>query len=52
MVTTNNVCLDRKTRQVHLPENFPEDDSLLEELYNKAAQKGCEDIRVQARGLD
>ena len=37
MVKLNNVCLDRKTRQVHLPENFPEDDSLLEVLYNKAA---------------
>ena len=46
MVTTNNVCLDRKTRQVHLPENFPEDDVLLEELYNKAAQKGLEDIMI------
>lgn len=39
MVTTNSVCLDRKTRQVHLPVDFPEDDILLEELYNKAAQK-------------
>ena len=46
MVKLNNVCLDRETRQVHLPENFPEDDNLLEELYNKAAQKGFEDIMI------
>lgn len=46
MVTTNSVCLDRKTRQVHLPVDFPEDDILLEELYNKAAQKGWEDIMI------
>lgn len=46
MVTLNNVCLDYKTKQVHLPENFPEDDNLLEELYNKAAQKGWEDILI------
>ena len=46
MVKLNNVCLDRETKQVHLPENFPEDDVLLEELYNKAAQKGLEDIMI------
>lgn len=46
MVTTNNVCLDRKTRQVHLPVDFPEDDVLLEELYNKASAKGYEDIMI------
>lgn len=46
MVKLNNVCLDCETKQVHLPENFPEDDVLLEELYNKAAQKGLEDIMI------
>lgn len=46
MVITNNVCLDRKTRQVHLPENFPADDALLETLFNKASQKGWEDIMI------
>lgn len=46
MVTTNNVCLDRKTRQVHLPVDFPEDDNLLETLFNKASAKGYEDIMI------
>lgn len=46
MVKLNNICLDHETKQVHLPENFPEDDNLLEELYNKAAQKGWEDIMI------
>ena len=46
MVKLNNVCLDRKTRQVHLPVDFPEDDVLLEELYNKASAKGYEDIMI------
>lgn len=46
MVKLNNICLDRETKQVHLPENFSEDDVLLEELYNKAAQKGLEDIMI------
>lgn len=46
MVTTNNVCLDRKTRQVHLPVDFPEDDALLETLFNKASAKGYEDIMI------
>lgn len=52
MVTTNNVCLDRKTRQVHLPENFPENDVLLEELYNKASAKGYEDIMIGYPAMD
>ena len=52
MVTTNNICLDRKTRQVHLPADFPEDDILLEELYNKAAQKGWEDIMISYPVMD
>lgn len=46
MVKLNNICLDRETKQVHLPESFPEDDVLLEELYNKAVQKGFEDIMI------
>ena len=46
MVTTNNICLDCETKQVHLPVDFPEDDALLEELYNKATQKGFEDIMI------
>lgn len=46
MVKLNNICLDRETKQVHLPVNFPEDDVLLEELYNKAVQKGWEDIMI------
>lgn len=46
MVKLNNICLDRETKQIHLPVDFPEDDTLLEELYNKAAQKGFEDIMI------
>ena len=46
MVKLNNICLDSETKQVHLPADFPEDDTLLEELYNKAAQKGWEDIMI------
>ena len=52
MVKLNNVCLDRKTRQVHLPENFPEDDNLLGELYNKASAKGYEDIMIGYPAMD
>lgn len=46
MVKLNNICLDRETKQVHLPENFPEDDNLLETLFNKASAKGYEDIMI------
>ena len=52
MVTLNNVCLDRKTKQVHLPENFPEDDSLLETLFNKTSAKGYEDIMISYPVID
>lgn len=46
MVKLNNICLDRETKQVHLPENFPGDDNLLETLFNKASAKGYEDIMI------
>lgn len=46
MVDINNVCLDTETKQVHLPENFPENDNLLETLFNKASAKGYEDIMI------
>jgi hypothetical protein len=46
MVKSNNICLDRETKQVHLLESFPEDDNLLETLFNKASAKGYEDIMI------